>query len=260
MPLTSQITNTAVDITPTTFVISAASSNYSPTTPIVTYTATGHTFTTGSLITVTGLSPDAYNYTDNPNSVATNQFTFNITVSAPLLSATNGIAVQTPFTTALADNPTIYGVDKVSTLPTGNIVDPITGITHSTLLDLEANSLALSAAFASTNIDAKTSGVAWFTSNASSTGYINIRGDSSTTLDSYMKVNDTLSLSVCVTNGGTAYYINAVKIDGTTQTVKWIGGNAPSAGNASAVDLYTFSILKTASATFTVIGNMASAS
>ena len=256
MPITTQITNTAVDITPTIFAISGASIAF----PYVTIHAVGHTFSNGDLISVAGLVPDSYNITGIISSVATDYFNIANTPVVPLLSATNGYAIKSMTSDyVLATSPVVYKNDSSDQLPTGNYLDS-TGITHSTLLDLEANSLALSTAFASTNIDAKTSGVAWFTSNASSTGYINIRGDSSTTLDSYMKVNDTLSLSVCVTNGGTAYYINAVKIDGTTQTVKWIGGNAPSAGNASAVDLYTFSILKTASATFTVIGNMASAS
>jgi hypothetical protein len=51
-----------------------------------------------------------------------------------------------------------------------------------------------------------------------------------------------------------AYYMTALTIDGNAQTVKYSGGTAPAAGNASAVDIYTFTIVKTASATYTVFG------
>jgi hypothetical protein len=57
------------------------------------------------------------------------------------------------------------------------------------------------------------------------------------------------------TNGSTAYYPNVVQIDGTTVTPKWSGGNAPSSGNASSIDVYAFNIIKTASATFVVLGS-----
>jgi hypothetical protein len=58
-----------------------------------------------------------------------------------------------------------------------------------------------------------------------------------------------------VTNGATAYYPNVIQIDGTTVTPKWQNGTAPSTGNASSIDIYCFAIIKTASATYTVIGS-----
>jgi hypothetical protein len=55
--------------------------------------------------------------------------------------------------------------------------------------------------------------------------------------------------------GTTAFYSTAVQIDGSTAgvTLKWQGGTAPTAGNASSVDAYTYTIIKTASASFTVL-------
>jgi len=44
-------------------------------------------------------------------------------------------------------------------------------------------------------------------------------------------------------------------IDGVAQTERWIGGSAPSDGGSSGVDIHTFTIIKTADATFTVIAN-----
>ena len=57
-----------------------------------------------------------------------------------------------------------------------------------------------------------------------------------------------------VTNGSTAYYPTAFQIDGVSVTPKWSGGTAPSSGNANTIDVYTFTIIKTASATYTVLG------
>jgi hypothetical protein len=55
------------------------------------------------------------------------------------------------------------------------------------------------------------------------------------------------------TQGGTAYYNSAYQIDGTAVTPKWQGGTAPTSGNASGLDIYTYTITKTANATYTVI-------
>ncbi len=57
-----------------------------------------------------------------------------------------------------------------------------------------------------------------------------------------------------VTNGSTAYYANAFQIDGVSVTPKWNAGVIPSSGNSNSIDLYTFTIIKTASGTYTVLG------
>lgn len=56
------------------------------------------------------------------------------------------------------------------------------------------------------------------------------------------------------TQGATPYYNNAVTVDGTSVTPKW-QSIAPSFGNASSIDVYTYAILKTASATFTIFAS-----
>jgi len=86
---------------------------------------------------------------------------------------------------------------------------------------------------------------------------INLRGDGSTTLDSVMDGGQSLSLALLVKNGSTPYYPNVIQIDGSAVTPKWQGGSAPTSGTASGIDVYTFSILKTASATFTVLATVA---
>jgi hypothetical protein len=61
-------------------------------------------------------------------------------------------------------------------------------------------------------------------------------------------------MTFMVTQGATAYYNNAVTIDGTSVTPKWQGG-APTSGNASGIDVYNYVITKTASATYTVLAS-----
>ena len=73
-----------------------------------------------------------------------------------------------------------------------------------------------------------------------------------------LNVGGTITVAFMVTNGSTAYKPTAFQVDGVALTsgtaVKWSGGTAPSAGNANSIDVYTFTIVKTASATYTVLG------
>ncbi len=103
------------------------------------------------------------------------------------------------------------------------------------------------------NFDALTQAVMFFDTDQTANRTINFRGDSSTTLDSIMSVGESMTFAVLMTEGTTAYYLNTYQVDGSAVTPEWSGGTAPSAGNASSIDVYSFTIIKTASATFTVL-------
>ncbi len=105
------------------------------------------------------------------------------------------------------------------------------------------------------NSDLLYSGVVFYNVNQTANRTINFRGDSSTTLDSILAVGESITCAVIMAQGSTAYYLNAYQIDGSAVTPKWVGG-APTGGNASSIDSYTFTIVKTASATFTVLANL----
>jgi hypothetical protein len=122
----------------------------------------------------------------------------------------------------------------------------------------ESVNIIASAPTATQAIDFVTSGVHYFTSNSTSNVTLNFRGDGSTTLNSMMAIGGSITVSTLFTNGSTAYYASAYQIDGNAVTPKWSGGTAPSAGNASSIDLYSFNIVKTANATFTVFASGAS--
>lgn len=105
------------------------------------------------------------------------------------------------------------------------------------------------------NFNAKDGAVVFYTTGASANWTLNIRGDGSTTLNSMLATNDSITIAVLATQGGTAYYPSAHTIDGSAVTPKWAGGTAPTAGNASSVDVYVYTIVKTASATYTVFAS-----
>lgn len=117
----------------------------------------------------------------------------------------------------------------------------------------EIFTVSATAATGTINFDLLTQGVLYYTTNASANFTLNFRGDGSNTLNSIMNTGDAISAVFLNTNGSTAYYANAFQIDGSSVTPKWSGGTAPSSGNASAIDSYSFTIIKTGSAAFTVL-------
>lgn len=95
----------------------------------------------------------------------------------------------------------------------------------------------------------------YITANPTSNWVLNIRGNSSTTLNSLMSVNKSLTIAFAVTNGATAKYMTGIKIDGVSVTPKWQGGTAITSGNASAIDVYSITIIKTADNTYTALAS-----
>lgn len=119
----------------------------------------------------------------------------------------------------------------------------------------EKTTVSATSASGTVAFDILTQQVLFYTSNASGNFTVNIRGDGSNTLNSLMATGDSITLAFLVTNGGTAYYNTAVQVDGSAVTPKWQGGTAPDAGNASSVDIYTYTVIKTGSAAFSVFAS-----
>jgi len=119
----------------------------------------------------------------------------------------------------------------------------------------ETATVSATASTGTINYDVTTQSVLYYTSNASGNFTMNIRGNSGLSLNSMMSTGQSVTIVFLNTNGGTAYYNNAVTIDGTSVTPKWQGGTAPSSGNASSTDVYTYTVIKTASATYTVLAS-----
>ena len=108
---------------------------------------------------------------------------------------------------------------------------------------------------ATTNFYINSGAVQYYTANNANNWTLNFAFSSGTTLNTAMSVGDSISCTMIVTNSTTAYYPSAFTIDGTSVIPKWQGGSAPTSGDASALDSYTFVIIKTASATYTVLAS-----
>ncbi len=65
-----------------------------------------------------------------------------------------------------------------------------------------------------------------------------------------------MTLSYVITQlGANTFYQTNMQIDGNGVIPYWQGGTTPSAGNATSLDVYSFTIIKTASNTYTVLGS-----
>ena len=121
----------------------------------------------------------------------------------------------------------------------------------------EVATVSATAATGTINYDITTQSVLYYTSNASANWTVNFRASSGTSLNTALATGQSMTVAFLVTNGATAYYNNVVQVDGTATgvTTRWFGG-APTAGNASGIDSYRYLIIKTGSATFTVLASI----
>ena len=119
----------------------------------------------------------------------------------------------------------------------------------------ETTTISATAATGTINFDVATQSILYYTTNASANWTLNVRGSSGATLNSLMSTGQTVTVTFLATQGATAYYNSAFTIDGTSVTPKWQSGITPNAGNANSVDAYTFAIVKTGNAAFTVLGS-----
>jgi hypothetical protein len=119
----------------------------------------------------------------------------------------------------------------------------------------EVATVSATAATGTIAYDITTQSILFYTSNASANWTVNFRGSSGTSLNTLMSTGQSMTVAFLVTQGSTAYYNSAVQIDGSSVTPKWQGGTAPAAGNVSGIDVYAYTIIKTASATYTVLAS-----
>ena len=170
---------------------------------------------------------------------AVNEFTIAnaATGNAPEISTTGG-------DTNIDLNLTPKGIGRATFNGQGKIQSVAEKVTNSA-----------TAATGTINYDVLTQAVLNFTSNAAGNYTLNIRGDGSNSLNSIMDTGESVTIAHLVPQGGSAYYNNVVQIDSSTVTPEWQGGSAPTAGNASSIDVYSYTIIKTGDATFTALAS-----
>lgn len=121
----------------------------------------------------------------------------------------------------------------------------------------EVATVSATAATGTINYDITTQSVLFYTTNASANWTVNLRASSGTTLNTALAIGQSVTVAFLVAQGTTAYYNTTVQVDGTTTgvTTRWQGGAAPTLGNVSGVDVYSYTVIKTAAATFSVFAS-----
>ena len=185
-----------------------------------------------------------------PNISTTNNFTL------PSADGTNGQALTTNGSGVLAFATAGVSLSAANTWTATQTFNGSSSTFATTLLDAnETVNVVASAPSATTNFYIQSGGVQYYTSNAANNWTLNIAFSSGTSLNTALATGQSVTFTLVTTQGSTAYYNNAVTIDGTSVTPKWIGG-APTAGNASGLDVYRMAVVKTASATYTVLASL----
>ena len=268
LPLTTGVTGTlpiangGTGTTSTTF--TNLTTNVTGTLPVANG-GTGVTSSTGTVAVVLSTSPTLVTPVLG---VATATSVNKVALTAPATSATLTIADGKTLTAS--NSLTLAGTDATTmTFPSSSATvaglgiaqsftakQTFTGATASLASSFinatEFSTISATAATGTINYDVTTQSVLYYTSNASANWTVNIRGNGTTSLNTLMTTGDSLTIVFLVTQGSTAYYNNALTIDGNSVTPKYQGGVAWTSGNASGIDAYSYTIVKTGSAAFTV--------
>jgi len=258
---------------------------------VVTDTTTSTTTTTGALVVKGGLGVAGNVYTDTlytttglrwaGNNAVIPQKNYTVSTTPPV-SATNGDQWYNPTNDVLydylSDGTSSYWVDLQSASVSADIVPSVIstgnltvtgetrllgnvtlGNTISTLkgsvayLFESANVVVGSPpAIMDFNIDSST--VLYWTSNAITNMTANIRGNAITPLNSILGVGQSATIAIIIPQA-TAYYITSVAIDNTLTPVVWQSAQTVTSGNANSIDIYSYTIIKTAASTFKVFAS-----
>lgn len=222
------------------------------------------TFTTGDVLTAAQVQ---YNLQNQTIMYFANAAARDAALTAPIVAEGMFAYLADTNTTVYYDGSAwqSFGTGDVTGLTAGtgititNASGPVPTIAISNNPTLtspkETATISATAATGTVNLDVLTSAVLIYTTNASGNWTLNVRGDGSNTLDSIMLAGQQISVVFESPNGVSAYYPTGFTIDGSAVTPKWLGGTAPSSGNASATDVYVYTIRKTGTGTFTVLAS-----
>jgi hypothetical protein len=205
-----------------------------------------------------GVETDTLNFKIGDGTTAWNSLAYRGFVGLDPITYTSGLVFNSGTNTLSLDfgtstNTVLMGNHSTQTSGvhgvTGNVVGTtdVQDLSNKGFINFrERFNVVNSAANGALNIDT-TTGAAWYyTVNATANFSFNFRSSSSQTLSSILPVGSAITVSVFVKNGATAYYPTAFSIDGTAVTPVWQVSAPPAAGDANAVNVYTFTILKTA--------------
>ena len=220
----------------------------------------------------TGLTTNSIYYVDVNGSLTTTPTTFGMIGKAisttdlqifgnAVIEFSKAIDVDFTTNTPTTTSGLVLTSDGDSSYSFQNSIDISGAIAANSLQSYFVKEYANIVATSSTIVvaDITTTGtVVYMTADMTGDTTVNVRGDASTTLDDLLAVNESVTVVFLFTTGATAYINNILEIDNQSRTVKWNGGSAPTAGTANAIDVYSYTIIKTAANTYTVLGSFSS--
>lgn len=157
--------------------------------------------------------------------------------------------------------PATAGTDYVSpgTATTFTALQTFSGsssnLAQTILNSAEVVTVSASGVPASLDYDVTTQSVLYYTGNTAANWTVNFRASSGTTLNTALAIGRSITVALLTTQPATAFYNTTVQVDGNTIVPKYQGGIAWTAGNASGIDAYVYTIIKTAAGTFTVLAS-----
>lgn len=210
--------------------------------------------------------------TERMRIASTGAATFAVSATAPTINASTALQIGgVAITSTAAELNILDGVTATATEL--NYVDGVTSAIQ-TQLDAKAplasptfttkatvdGTLDIEEVYEKVTVQTSTTGTITFDTTAQAVELYTANQTANRTINfsnvnSNLAVGQSITAAILMTQGSTAYYLNAYQVDGSSVTPKWSGGSAPSAGNASGIDAYSFTIIKTANATFTVLAS-----
>ena len=151
----------------------------------------------------------------------------------------------------LAKEADLYGAKTLTTKQT--LAGSTTSLAIKFINVAENVTVTSTAATGIIQFDVTTQNILYSTVNATASWILNFRASSTTSLNSVMNTGESLSVVFMTTQGAVAYFNTSITVDGTAVTPRWQGGTVPFAGNTSSIDVYAYTIIKTASSTYTVL-------
>jgi hypothetical protein len=201
----------------------------------------------GGIWSVYNGTSGAYTITISSGGGGTSQV---VTQGTRLLIVCDGTNVAIADTTLNAANANTFTGKQSFTGTTTNLAEVLTNAA-------EVITVSATAATGTINYDITTQSVLYYTNNATANWTVNLRANGSNTLASVLSIGQCLTVAFMAKQGSPAYYNNSVQVDGTTTgvTTLWQGGVAPTTGNINGVDVYTYTVIKTGSAAYTVLAS-----
>jgi len=190
------------------------------------------------------------------NSLTVNGNT-NITGTTTLATALSGIAKLTSgvVSTGTAGSDYVAPATATTFTATQTFNGSSSSFAARLLNAVESMNIVAAAPSATTNVYISSGTVQYYTSNATTNWILNIAFSANTSCNTAMSVGDSLTVTFMATQSANAYYNTSVTIDSSAVSPKWVGG-APTKGNASGIDVYTYAIIKTATTpTYTVLAS-----